>query len=81
MRERPCAARNPPERHARQLPVDDRGERIPIHGGIGDPLGVFNAIYGHWKAGQGYANVDDGSSFIMAMQFVKGKCPFSRARS
>lgn len=51
------------------------GERIPIHGGPGT-LGVFNAINVGWDPdGDGYGDVPHGSSFIMAAQFVRGRCP------
>jgi acyl-homoserine-lactone acylase len=59
----------------RQYQFSSRGDqKIPIHGGPGT-LGVFNAINVIWKAGVGYPDVPHGSSFIMAMQFVKAKCP------
>ena len=51
------------------------GKRIPIHGGPGG-LGVFNAISAPWEAGEGYTDVEHGSSFMMAAQFTgKKKCP------
>ena len=50
------------------------GERIPIHGGPGT-LGVFNAIQATWDPDAGYTDVVHGSSFIMAAQFRKGRCP------
>ena len=51
------------------------GEKIPIHGGPGG-VGVFNAINVSWLPEKdGYGNVPHGSSFIMAAQFVDGKCP------
>jgi len=46
-----------------------KGDPIPIHGGPGT-LGVFNAINVGWVPGQGYPNVDHGSSFVMVAQFV-----------
>ncbi len=53
------------------------GEKIPIHGGPGT-LGVFNAINVRWDPEHdGYGDVQHGSSFIMAAQFVDGKCPVS----
>jgi len=52
------------------------GKTVPIHGGPGDPLGVFNAINVSWDPEHdGYGDVEHGSSFIMAAQFVDGKCP------
>jgi acyl-homoserine-lactone acylase len=51
------------------------GKPIPIHGGPGT-LGVFNAINVGWDPdNDGYGDVEHGSSFIMAAQFVDGKCP------
>jgi acyl-homoserine-lactone acylase len=53
------------------------GDKIPIHGGPGT-LGVFNAINVGWDPEHdGYGDVKHGSSFIMAAQFVDGKCPVS----
>ena len=53
------------------------GETIPIHGGPGT-LGVFNAINVGWDPDHdGYGDVEHGSSFIMAAQFVDAKCPVS----
>ena len=65
-----------------QYEVKD-GEAIPIHGGPGG-LGVFNAINVTWDGdasdgAAGYPDVDHGSSFVMAAQFVdpadNGGCP------
>ena len=51
------------------------GRRIPIHGGPGG-VGVFNAINVRWDPERdGYGDVRHGSSFVMAAQFVKGRCP------
>jgi acyl-homoserine-lactone acylase len=50
------------------------GVRIPIHGGPGDPNGVFNAINVHFVPGKGYPDVPHGSSFVMAAS-LKGRCP------
>jgi acyl-homoserine-lactone acylase len=53
------------------------GDTIPIHGGPGT-LGVFNAINVSWDPEHdGYGDVEHGSSFMMAAQFVDGKCPVS----
>ena len=51
------------------------GGRIPIHGGPGDPYGVFNAINSDWQPPRGYPDVPTGSSFIAAMGFSGGRCP------
>ena len=51
------------------------GEDIPIHGGPGT-VGVFNAINVSWDPEKdGYGDVEHGSSFMMAAQFVDGRCP------
>jgi acyl-homoserine-lactone acylase len=51
------------------------GEPIPIHGGPGG-VGVFNAINVSWDSdNDGYGDVEHGSSFMMAAQFVDGRCP------
>jgi acyl-homoserine-lactone acylase len=63
----------------RQVQFEQRGnEKIPIHGGPGDPEGDFNAINVPWVPGQGYPNVPHGSSFVMTAQFTNG-CPRSRS--
>src|SRR3954453_11138884 len=56
-------------------------ERIPIHGGPGDPNGDFNAINVSWSADPaepGYPNVPHGSSFVMVTSF-NGGCPDDRS--
>ncbi len=50
------------------------GRRIPIHGGPGDPNGVFNAINAHFVDGEGYTDIPHGSSFVMAASMA-GRCP------
>jgi acyl-homoserine-lactone acylase len=50
------------------------GTRIPIHGGPGDPNGVFNAINAPFVPGKGFPNVPHGSSFVMAASMA-GRCP------
>jgi acyl-homoserine-lactone acylase len=53
------------------------GEKIPIHGGPGDPIGVFNAISAPWN-GSGFREVQHGSSFVMVTSFTDG-CPDDRS--
>jgi acyl-homoserine-lactone acylase len=56
-------------------------EKIPIHGGPGDPNGDFNAINVSWSADPaepGYPNVPHGSSFVMVTSFTGG-CPDNRS--
>ena len=50
------------------------GEQISLHGGP-DSLGNFNVIDSPWKPGEGFGEINHGSSFIMAAQFTGGKCP------
>jgi acyl-homoserine-lactone acylase len=50
-----------------QQGVHRNGAFIPIHGGLGDPDGVFNAIYAPFTPGSGFGDVQDGSSFIQVV--------------
>ncbi|HEX6115539.1 MAG TPA: penicillin acylase family protein [Solirubrobacterales bacterium] len=52
-------------------------EKIPIHGGPGDPIGVFNAISAPWN-GSGFREVQHGSSIVMVTSFTDG-CPDDRS--
>ena len=64
----------------REVQYEKRGdERIPIHGGPGDPEGDFNAINVDWVPGQGYPNVPHGSSFVMVSRLDGSKCGFARS--
>jgi hypothetical protein len=58
---------------------EQRGsQKIPIHGGPGDPEGVFNAINVGWDSTApdvGYTNVPHGSSFVMVSSFTDDACP------
>ena len=58
--------------------AERNGERIPIHGGPGDPIGVFNAISARWN-GDGFNPVDYGSSIVMVTSFTDGGCPDDRS--
>ena len=60
----------------RQVQFEKRGdEKIPIHGGPGDPEGDFNAINVPWVAGEGYPDVPHGSSFVMAAHMDGSEVP------
>lgn len=73
-----------------QIPLDatlrgyqyaQRGsERIPIHGGPGDPNGDFNAIKESVLSGKadGYGDVPHGSSFVQVVSFNGTPCPDTR---
>ncbi|HJP66677.1 MAG TPA: penicillin acylase family protein, partial [Actinomycetota bacterium] len=52
--------------------VTRNGRFIPIHGGTGDPHGDFNAIDAEFDPGQGFADVDYGSSFIQVVTWRDG---------
>jgi acyl-homoserine-lactone acylase len=54
------------------------GERIPIHGGPGDPNGEFNAIYTTFTPGQGFGPVTLGSSYVQVVSWPGGPCPDTR---
>jgi acyl-homoserine-lactone acylase len=51
---------------------------IPIHGGPGDPNGIFNAIYTTFTPGQGFGPITLGSSFIQVVTWGRGRCPIAR---
>jgi acyl-homoserine-lactone acylase len=57
--------------------VTRNGQRIPIHGGAGDPNGEFNAIWTTFTKGAGFSEVVGGSSFVQAVTWGKGKCPLA----
>jgi acyl-homoserine-lactone acylase len=60
----------------REVQFERRGdEKIPIHGGPGDPEGDFNAINVPWVEGEGYPNVPHGSSFVIAAHMDGSRCP------
>jgi acyl-homoserine-lactone acylase len=64
----------------RQVQFEQRGgEKIPIHGGPGDPEGDFNAINVPWVPGQGFPDVPHGSSFVMVARLDGRACPSSRS--
>ena len=55
---------------------DIRGDtKIPIHGGPGDPIGQFNAIFAGFERGEKEADVDFGSSFVMVASLTGNRCP------
>jgi acyl-homoserine-lactone acylase len=55
--------------------VSGGGRRIPIHGGIADPNGDFNAITTAFTRGQGFGPIYHGSSFVQVITWGKGRCP------
>jgi acyl-homoserine-lactone acylase len=48
---------------------------IPIHGGVADPNGEFNAIYAPFDPGQGFEPVGDGSSYVQTVTWNNSPCP------
>jgi acyl-homoserine-lactone acylase len=48
---------------------------VPIHGGLGDPNGQFNAIGAPWVDGRGLAPVVAGSSYVQVVTWGRGRCP------
>ncbi|MEA2467728.1 MAG: acyl-homoserine-lactone acylase, partial [Thermoleophilaceae bacterium] len=54
------------------------GERIPIHGGPGDPDGGFNAINVDWVPGKGVSEPEHGSSYVQVVGWRRGACPDAR---
>ena len=67
----------------RAVQTEPRGsERIPIHGGPGEveptsefQIGDFNIILDFFADGDSGDDVDYGSSYVQAVQFVGGSCP------
>jgi acyl-homoserine-lactone acylase len=55
--------------------VQKSASGIPIHGGIGDPNGEFNAIWTTFAPGQGVSSITGGSSFVQAISWNSGPCP------
>jgi acyl-homoserine-lactone acylase len=54
------------------------GQRIPIHGGPGDPNGNFNAINVDWVPGKGVSEPEHGSSYVQVVGWNKSSCPDAR---
>jgi acyl-homoserine-lactone acylase len=62
-----------------QVQFATRGsQKIPIHGGPGDPNGEFNAIYNNWIPGQGLSDPILGSSYVQAVTWHNSACPDTR---
>jgi acyl-homoserine-lactone acylase len=51
------------------------GQKIPLHGGPGDPNGEFNAIYTDWIPGQGLSDPTLGSSYVQVVTWHNSACP------
>jgi acyl-homoserine-lactone acylase len=54
------------------------GRKIPIHGGPGDPNGQFNAISAPFVPGQGFSDIEHGSSYVQVVTWNKSACPDAR---
>jgi acyl-homoserine-lactone acylase len=62
-----------------QVQFATRGsQKIPIHGGPGDPNGEFNAIYNNWIPGQGLSDPILGSSYVQVVTWHNIACPDTR---
>jgi acyl-homoserine-lactone acylase len=59
--------------------VVKNGVKYPIHGGVADPNGNFNAIWTSWSPSDGVTRPDGGSSYVQAVTWDDSVCP--RARS
>ena len=55
--------------------VTRNGTRIPVHGGLGDPNGEFNAIRTTFTAATGFSEIEHGSSYIQVVTWNDGPCP------
>jgi len=51
-----------------------RGRRIPIHGGVGDPNGQFNAIWTSFEKNR-FTEPVGGSSYVQVVTWNRGRCP------
>jgi acyl-homoserine-lactone acylase len=54
--------------------VTRHGQRIPLHGGPGDPDGEFNALGVPWT-GSGFAENEFGSSYVQVVTWSRKACP------
>ncbi len=55
--------------------VTRQGRRIPLHGGVADPNGEFNALYTNFTPGQGFSEPYLGSSYVQVVTWGKSACP------
>jgi acyl-homoserine-lactone acylase len=51
------------------------GRRIPLHGGVADPNGEFNALYTDFVPGVGFTEPYLGSSYVQVVTWNKSPCP------
>jgi acyl-homoserine-lactone acylase len=56
------------------LQYEERGERIPLHGGS-NVVGLFNVIVTKFSTEKGYTDVEAGATYVQAVQFTDGACP------
>lgn len=54
--------------------VTRAGRRIPIHGGVGDPNGQFNAIWTDFN-NKRFTEPVGGSSYVQVVTWNRGPCP------
>ena len=55
--------------------VTRQGRRIPIHGGVANPNGEFNAVYTTFTPGQGFSEPFLGSSYVQVVTWNRSPCP------
>jgi acyl-homoserine-lactone acylase len=55
--------------------VTRHGQRIPLHGGPGDPDGEFNALGVPFRSGSGFGENEFGSSYVQVVTWSRKACP------
>jgi acyl-homoserine-lactone acylase len=55
--------------------VVGHGRRIPLHGGVADPNGEFNALYTDFVPGVGFTEPYLGTSYVQVVTWNKTSCP------
>lgn len=55
--------------------VTRQGQRIPLHGGIADPNGEFNALYTNFDPQSGFSEPYLGSSYVQVVTWNDQPCP------
>ena len=55
--------------------VTRQGKRIPLHGGIGDPNGEFNALATSFDPHSGFSEPYHGSSYVQVVTWNNSACP------
>jgi acyl-homoserine-lactone acylase len=55
--------------------VTRHGQRIPLHGGVADPNGEFNALYTNFDPHSGFSEPYLGSSYVQVVTWNDQPCP------